>query len=429
MTAVLRRLRDPLARNAVVLTVFTLVANAANYLTNIVFGRLLSPVGYGELTALLALSVLIAIPTGAAQTIIAERVAVLQSRGDHEGLRWTIRYALGHVAGIGAMVAVGYLALTPLVIRVLDLRHPGPALALVPLVALSFIQPVQLGLLQGLGRFGALGSALLALAGSRIAFGAAWVLAGGGAGAAIGGQALGMAVVLLACLIATRRFVATRGASAARDGLRRRPTPRTISATLAFIGFATLANLDIVVAKIRLDPHDAGLYAALTTVGKIAVFLPSAVAFAVVPAAARAREEGRDPRRELVRSAVLVGAAAACVVIPVSVLPGTTVRRMFGEDYADAASGVLPIALAGAALAVLYLICTYATAVADRRWFVLPVAAIPLQVAAITIVGSSPARVAWAQFAVVAAVLVVNEVVGQPLVARPRRMRPRGAIG
>src|SRR5688572_16739352 len=63
------------------LAVLTLLASALNYVSSLIFSRVLDPVGFGELTAMLALGAIISVPTGAAQTVVAERVAVHTATG------------------------------------------------------------------------------------------------------------------------------------------------------------------------------------------------------------------------------------------------------------------------------------------------------------------------------------------------------------
>ena len=70
-----RRLLSNMGKGASVMVLLTLLASATNYASNLIFSRVLEPASYGDLTALLALLVVITVPTGAAQTVIAERVA------------------------------------------------------------------------------------------------------------------------------------------------------------------------------------------------------------------------------------------------------------------------------------------------------------------------------------------------------------------
>lgn len=402
------------------MVVLTLAASVVNYVSNIVFSRLLSPAEFGDLTAILAFAVIASVPTGAAQTLIAERVARNRAEGQEQQVGYFIRHALGHVVVVAAMVGVIYALAIPLVVYALDLHAPGPAIALLPLLVAMFIAPVALGVLQGMDRFVAFGVMTLAIAVSRVAFGVPWASAGGGPGGAIGGQAIGLAVVLVGAAWLLRGYLIPRGSGAATSGIKRRPTPAAISASGAFVAFAVISNLDVLLAKLFLDAREVGLYAALATIAKVVIFLPSAIAIVVVPNAARVRHSAHATRKVLRIAALLVLATTLIVAVPAVIAPEAVLRAMFGSDYLDAEQGVLPMVGAGAGLALLYLLVTYAVAIDDRRWTVLLVVGVVAQIAGIAAFHSSPAEVATVQAAVVAIVLLVNELGFHSLI-RPLR--------
>jgi O-antigen/teichoic acid export membrane protein len=417
------RLGTRLGRATTVMVGLTLLASITNYGSNIIFSRLLSPSSYGDLTALIAVSVIAAVPTGAAQTMVAERIAVLLAHGEHDQARYLIRHAVAHVATIALILGLVYTACIPLVKPALGLQAIGPAIALAPLLVVSFFIPVAFGVLQGMERFAALGAVMLTVAVSRIAIGVPWTLAGGGAGGPLFGQAVGclLAIGVTVCLV--RRYVLRRGSGAARAGLRRRPDRRTVAAGGAFIAFALIANLDVLLAKLLLAAHAAGEYAALATVEKIVIFLPGAVAIVMVPSAAKALHIDGSAGRVLRIAALLVAATTLLVAVPAALAPHLLLRLMFGARYVSAAAGVLPIVCAGAGLALLYLLVVYTVAIQDRRLVWLLAGGIALQMASIGVLHASPAQVATVQACVVALVLIANEIVLHPIL-RARTTHP-----
>lgn len=396
-------------RGASLMVIFTGVASALNYASNLAFSRALSTTGYGELTALLAFSVVLAVPTGAAQTVIAERVAVHMADGRIDRVRYLVRHALAHVGVIAVLGGAIYIAAIPLVVKAFSLEHWGPAAALAPLIVLAFIQPVALGVLQGLDRFRAFGVMLMCIAVGRIAFGLPWALAGGGAGGALAGQALGMLVVLLTAGWLMRDLLLPRGSGAARSGFKRKPDTRTVSASAAFVCFAVISNLDIVLAKIFMSGHDSGIYAALATIGKVVLFLPAAVAVVMVPNAARAEMSAGESSRVLRVAAMFVGGIAVVAAIPAVLAPHLVIDLMFGSKYSEASQGILPMVIAGGALAMTNLLVVYAVAIRDKRWTLLLVIGVTLQVVGISLFHGSPTQVATVQACVAVVVLALNE--------------------
>lgn len=411
-------------RAPTVMVVLLLCASALNYGSNVLFSRVLSPAGYGELTSLFALTVVLSIPTGAAQTVIAERISVLVSDGQMGRVRYLIRYALAHIGVVAMAVGAIYLALTPIVTDLLGLPQIGAALALAPVLILAILQPVALGVLQGLERFIAYGLMLLAIAVSRLAFGLPWAAIEHGPGGALGGQAVGMLVVLVVTLWLLRPLFNQRGTGAAGSGLRRKPDLRSLAASAAFVGFAIMSNLDVILVKALMSARDAGVYAALSTIGKVITYLPTTIAVVMVPMAARAEHTGSSAR-VLRLSALVVLGLALLAAIPAALVPHLIVQIMFGSKYLGAISGVLPIVIAGACLAMTYHLVVYSVAINDRGWMLLLIAAVVLQVAGIAMFHHSPAQVATVQAAVSLFVLVSNEILFHPILL-PRSGLMRG---
>src|SRR6185312_10178444 len=103
---------------------------------------------------------------------------------------------------------------------------------------------------------------------------------------------------------------------AATAGLRRLPNTRTVTASLAFVAFAVISNLDILLAKLYLSSEEVGIYAALSTIGKVVMFLPGAVAVVMVPNAARARHTRREAGRVLRIAGLLVAITTVVAALP-----------------------------------------------------------------------------------------------------------------
>ncbi len=423
------RVTARLGRATTVMVGLTLLASVTNYASNIIFSRLLSPASYGDLTALIAFSVIAAVPTGAAQTVVAERIAVLLAEGEHERVRYLIRHAVAHIGMLALIVGFVYALCIPLLEQVLDLQTVGPAIALAPLLVMSFLMPVCFGVLQGMERFVALGAVMLVVALSRIVIGVPWALAGGGAGGPLFGQALGCLAVLGAIAYLSRHHLLRGGTGAARAGLRRVPDRRTLAAGGVFIGFALISNLDVLLAKLLLTARAAGEYAALVTVEKIVIFLPGAVAVVMVPSAAKAMHLEGSARRVLRVAALLVAITTLLVAVPAALSPHLVLRLMFGVKYEHAAAGVLPIVCAGTCLALLYLLVVYTVAIEDRRLVWLFAGGVTLQVSSIAALHSSPTQIATVQACVIALLLIVNECIFHPIVrgVAARRTQPSAA--
>lgn len=402
-----------------VVVVLSLFAGGINYASNLVFGRMLGPAEFGDLTALLSLAVIASVPAFAAQTRVADRLATYRARGDWTTAAYSLRHNVAHVLVYAfALGGIGLLA-APLIQEVLSLRAIGPAIALAPLLVVTFLTPLALGVLQGLERLILLGAFMVAIAISRLLVGVLWVEGGGGSGGAIAGQALGGALALFAVAWLVRPAHREAPPGAATAGATRRIDSTALSATAAFVAFALLSNLDVVLAKLTLPPEAAGAYGALSTIGKVVLFLPSAIAVVMVPRAARRRELGDSASNEL-RLAALATVVISGVASLAAALDSTAMLRlMFGDQYLDAADGVLPMVLAGTGLSLLYLLVVYTVAMQDRRWSWLLLVGVAAQLIVLPFC-DSPAEIASAQAIIIWSTLLLNELLFHPLVIAER---------
>ncbi len=422
---VLGYLGGGMGKGAAGLALLTVVSSVVSYAGTMALSRLLKPTGFGDLMSLLALGIIIAVPAVAVQTVVASRIAHWQERGTEEDVARFIRHAFAHMLVIGAAVTITYVLCIPLVVEGFALQAPGPAIALAPLVGLSFLFALLSGVLQGKSRFVALGGLILVVTVMRFGVGVAWAAVGGGAGGAIAGQSLGVALVSLVVLWWMRDLVAGSGTGAATAGLRRLPDVRTLSASTGFLSIAVLSTLDLVLAKGFMPPVQAGLYAALSVIGKAVLFLPIALSQVVVPPAVSAETQARAGNAVLRRTAVPITLSCVVIGLPLIMAPTFSMSLLFGQAYAAAGPGVLPMVLAATAFSLLFLTLTMTVAIGDQRWALLLIPGIALQIGGIWLFHGSASQVAWVQACVITSLLIVNEIGFYPLLLRAPWLGPR----
>jgi hypothetical protein len=147
----------------------------------------------------------------------------------------------------------------------------------------------------------------------------------------------------------------------------------------------------------------------------------------MVPNAAKAQIEGSSAR-VLRLAALMVGATSVVAAIPAVLAPHLIISVLFGSKYLSAVNGVLPMVVAGAGLAMTYLFVVYTVAIRDRRWIILLVCAVAVQIAGISLFHHSPTEIAEVQAAVAVFVLAGNEILFHPIIStRPALRRPRAA--
>jgi O-antigen/teichoic acid export membrane protein len=398
--------RASLPRAFLVVAPAMAAANALNYAFNLVMSRLLGPADYGALGALLALVLVGTVPGVALQAVVARHTTLA---GEAVGRLWS--RVLAAVVAVGAVLGLLTMLASPAVAAFLHLPSLGPCLwlaaALLPLPLLSAVQ----GMLQGREWFGALAAVLLVAAAGRLAVGVGLVEGGLGVSGALAATAIGSAVAVLVAVLRLRaqggwerpRAVGWRwpgtGASAAAFG------GEVAAAAAGVLGLLLLANVDVLLARHFLSAEASGLYAAGAVLTKIAFWAPQFVVTLVFPRLVTAA----DRRRLLGRSAAVVAAVGAPLVVAAALAPGLAARLSFGEAYLDVGPTLPLFAALGTGLALVQLVLFTGMATADRGMYRLPLAAVAAEAALVALfLHGSVAEIVGASLAVVAVLLATG---------------------
>ncbi|MGZ6803906.1 MAG: polysaccharide biosynthesis protein [Nocardioidaceae bacterium] len=326
------------------------LANALQYVLQLVASRQLAPSAFGGFGALLGLGVLGAVPMLALQNVTARRVALagadVPARRAQAG-----RLLLTAGRAAVAMTVLGLLA-APLVSAFLHVPLVTAlwlALSLGPLAVAGAAQ----GVLQGRQRFGALAAVLLGVSALRVGGGVLGLALSPTTASGVAGTALGaVAAGLLA--VAAVRSEATHSRSPGAYG------GELAAAANGVLALLVLAGADLLLARHVLGGDASGRYAAGSLVARGCFWLPQFVAVLAVPRLASG--EAALVRR----AAALVAGFGVVEVVGALLTPASVVRLVLGPAYGSLAHVLALFAALGSCLAVLQLLLYAAIARSTR---------------------------------------------------------------
>ena len=326
------------------LFVVSVIGGGFHYLANAAIGRMLPPSDYSVYTSLLSLTLILSAVTTVIETVTTNYVARLRAAGQMENVGALLLYLLRQLLPWGALGVVLLWLLGRLLARVLRLPSAVPvwvmATVLVPVVAL----PVLQGGLRGLERFRAFGINVIGLAALRLGFGVGLILVGWGAVGAVASLPLSNLGAVILALIWLTSILRSRKRTFKPDlsGILR----YTSYAVAGLFAFTLLTNMDVVIVKSRFAPDEAGLYSAISTIGKITLYLPLAAATLLLPKVAVLNAR-REYTVHLLRKALwIVGGLCGTVMLAFFLFPSQIVRLLFGAGYLTWASLLGPYGLA-----------------------------------------------------------------------------------
>lgn len=398
--------RRSLALAGAVLAAATATANVFAVGFHVALARLLDPGEYSLLASLLAVALVLAVPTLALQPAVARVVARSLARGDERTAGMALRSTLRGLALVGSgAVALGAAVSLPLA-QLVRIEDPLPVVATLLTVLASAVVPATWGALQGQQRFLALGLSQVAIAGLRLSVGVAIAAAGGGAGAVMLGIAGATFATFLLSALPLRSLLASGGGSIP---VRRLARGYGVGAAAGLTLFAALTTADLLAARLAFDQNVAGSYAAASVGGRFLLLVPVAVTTVLFPRVATFDDPLRE-RRYLLAGLAAVTATSLVAIAALALAPGLLLRLGFGEGYEDAQPWIAPLAVAMAFYALVNVYLFHFLSLGRLTIVAALGLLFPAQVAALAVFHGRPAELIGVQLACAAVALAACEI-------------------
>lgn len=307
----------------------TMVGNIGSYAYHLLMGRILGPEGYGVLSSLMSLLYIFGVPTIVFQTILTKYFSSCKAHGALGEANDLFRRATKIVIQFLVVAGVIFFAASPFIAGYLRIPEWRYLVWVFVVLAFSTLGSVNYSLVQGLQLFiwSAVFSSLPVIIKLGISlpvahWGVEWTL-GAGAVAAVVGYALFFPPIVKVFSTVPKRFKATK-LDAAAYGL---PT------FLAILGVTSIYSTDIVLVKHFFSPFDAGIYSAVSILGKVVFYASAAVVTVLFPVLSERKENG-TPTHSLVLGAVGAVAAISSALTAVYFLfPSFVTHMLFGSAY------------------------------------------------------------------------------------------------
>jgi O-antigen/teichoic acid export membrane protein len=292
--------------------------NVAAYAFSLIAARILIPADFGAVTALLSILQMGVVASMGLQAATARRIAVAPERRAE-----TVGIALRSTTLASMAVGTVAVTLTPALVWALHLDSAWPALlcaaTLVPLTAMGGF----LGIAQGWERWHVVTAISVANGFGRLIAGVAALLVSASLTSAMIGVAIGAWTPVIVGL-------ATIGYRRAHAPSRRPLLREALAGTHTLFAFYVLCNFDAVIARNRLDAHDAGLYAAGLILTKAALMAPSFVGVLLYP-----RFATDDTAASLRLAVSVVAGLGFLATLATAVLPHVALVLAGGNQYAE----------------------------------------------------------------------------------------------
>ena len=354
-----------------------MVMNAVNYLYHIIMGRVLGPVDYGTLSSLYSILYLVGIvPTSTSVAIVKFISSVKNDTEVYSIYKALERFILR----LSLALSLILLITTPLISNFLQIKDVWSVASVSLILFLILILLLNQATSQGLLKFmGSVGPGLISSV-VKLGLGLLLVILGWSVLGAMVGVIFGMFFAYLYSYFFLKKNMQETKIKPFHLGPFFKFALPSLLQALAFTSFFTV---DVILAKHFLSPFEAGIYGALSTLGKIIFFAVSPIISTMFPIIS-----GRASRQEeygniLGLSLLAVVFLGGTVVFLYYLFPELAIGILYGKAYLVATSELFLMGLFVLFYSLSYFWVNFFLSVGDTKIIWVPLAVALVQIPAL----------------------------------------------
>lgn len=389
-----RAISHPLFSSSFIMIIGTNSTNVINYLYHLLMGRLLGPASYGELSAFFSLIGLLSVVPLSFGTVIIKFVA--SSKNEQETAAY-LKWFTKPVFYMSVILALGTALFSPFLANYLNTPH---TLGII-LIAVSFLfgLPAYLyrSVLQGLIKFHLVVIGLISETGMKLVAGVLFVMLGFG----VMGAMVGLVIAIITGWLAGFFFLKHYREIQTTEKVHTKNIFNfTLPVLIQTVAMTSLMTIDLVLVKHFFSSFEAGIFAAVSTLGKIILFASAPVSTVMFPLVAKRYVAGEKYVSMFLLSIGATAAVVSGVILMYFLFPQLVLSLLYGEKYFAGIGLLVPYALFTGFLALCGLFINFFLSVNHNKVVIFPLVAAVLQLIGINLFHQTITQVVWVSVSV-----------------------------
>ncbi len=326
-----------LLSSSLIVFVGTTIGSVFSCLFGVLVGRQLGPALYGELTALLSFIAIISVVGGAVLTIVMRYSGETYAVRHYKALRKLFTIFTKYVLALGiGIFLIGLIFLNPIA-KFLSIETLSPIVIALASIIVAFTMTVNKGILQGTQKFMIL-SVLNALEMIlRLGLGLLFVRLGYQLTGAIGGIVLATIIVYIYSLWPLQKMLVAKKEDGKSDEDftfdKKEIIAYSLPTTITTLLLAVSLNADVILVKHFFAADQAGMYAAISTIAKVILYLTAPVLSVMFPMISEHRAKNEPHYKTFLLSLIMTLVGGLFVLMVYTVAPAKVIRILYGETY------------------------------------------------------------------------------------------------
>ena len=368
----MRRIKEivlhPLFSGSTVMIFGSNLANFIAYVYHLVIGRMLGPELYGELAAVVSLIGLFAVSFSFFGLVIVKFV----SSADRKERKMLFSWFTTRSSQIAIFVGIFVTAISPFIAGFLKIGL-SVAVLLGPIITVFLLSFIYSSFLQGLLRFGRVVVVSNISMAGRLALGILFVALG----FSVFGAIFGLFISAALGLWLNRYFL--KDYKVSKDSGPRALGKRILAYAgpifLVSLSTNSLYSTDVILVKHFFEAQSAGIYAALSTLGKIIFFGTAPVGAVMFPLVSQRQSQGKDYKKIFLLSLLFTLGISLLVLLIYWLAPEISLKILYGDKFLGASPYLVWIGLFMAIFSLGSLIAGFYLSKGDTRIWTLVVLA------------------------------------------------------
>ncbi len=323
-------IKHPLFAGSMIMITGSTGINAVNYLYHLLMGRLLGPAQYGALVSVFSLLYMISIVPISTSFAIVRFIGSAKNKKDRNTFYSTIKRSIFRMSIVLSLLMI---FASPFIAEFLHLTNILSILMVSPILFFMLITLVNQSTSQGVLKFwGVVGPNFVSSVG-KLMFGVFLVYFG----FSIDGAILGVLLAVILAFLLSRNIVMGVVRETKIDNKLLKPfLIYALPVLVQALAFTSLFTADVILVKHFFSEHDAGLYAAISMLGKIVFFAAAPITHVMFPLVSRKSSVGEDYKHTFFLTFAITSMGVFSVVGFYYLFPEFTIQLLYGSEYLEA---------------------------------------------------------------------------------------------
>lgn len=367
--------KNSFEKNSIVLFVLMMGANVCNYLFQIIVGNLMEVESYAQVNTVLAIVSVLSIPTTIIAMICARYIAINVATANEQGIVSVVQVLLKFTSMVALVLVLGVLLSMSGITGIFALDSKWYVAGTLVMAIINLFFSITAGILQGMKQFFQYGVQTILMALGKLIFSVVLIWLGWSVFGVITAVIIGIVLAILYGLYYIGNYVRKAFRHKEESSIDMIEFMKYAFGTIVAQGcVVALTSGDILLVKAYFPDREAGLYSSAMVIGKIAMYVATAVVAALFPMVVERHQQGKNTVSLLKKAMLYGGGVSVVCAIGMITLGRPVIGLLFGERYLGAIGFLPAVCIYVVPLTFITILMNYVLAVNKIKGFDIAIA-------------------------------------------------------